>query len=156
MISIPITSNHPIQQIETIYQPQLDISHSLDDATYTKLVQSSTHSGSSTHGKLVQSHIIKTGYTPRLFLHNTLMNMYLKCNEPDLALQLFDEMPERNIVSWNSLISGYTQLGQYVNAKEVFREARIENVNVSKYTYASMLSVCARTGDLELGRLYMG
>ncbi|KAJ0848640.1 putative tetratricopeptide-like helical domain superfamily [Helianthus annuus] len=156
MISIPITSNHPIQQIETIYQPQLDISHSLDDATYTKLVQSSTHSGSSTHGKLVQSHIIKTGYTPRLFLHNTLMNMYLKCNEPDLALQLFDKMPERNIVSWNSLISGYTQLGQYVNAKEVFREARIENVNVSKYTYASMLSVCARTSDLELGKVIHG
>ncbi|KAK9079192.1 hypothetical protein SSX86_000862 [Deinandra increscens subsp. villosa] len=136
--------------------PLLELSNSLDDFTYTKLVQSSTHSRSSTHGKLAHSHMLKTGHTPRLFLHNTLMNMYLKCNEPDLALQLFDEMPERNIVSWNSLISGYTQLGQYVNAKQVFREARIKNVNVSKYTYASMLSVCARTRDLELGKVVHG
>lgn len=155
--------NHPTQKLKT--NPSLLENNlgnfnfncnSLDDVTYTKLVQSSTHSGCSTHGKLVQSHIVKTGHTPRLFLLNTLMNMYLKCNEPDLALQLFDEMPERNIVSWNSLISGYTQLGQYVNAKEVFREARIENVSVSKYTYASMLSVCAQTGDLELGKVMHG
>ncbi|KAI3688080.1 hypothetical protein L1987_81787 [Smallanthus sonchifolius] len=165
MINAPVVFNHPIQEFErnsslleaeseTIHQRKLG--NSLDDATYTKLVQSSTHSGCSAHGKLVQSHILKTGHTPRLFFHNTLMNMYLKCNEPDLALQLFDEMPERNIVSWNSLISGYTQLGQYINAKEVFREARIQNINVSKYTYASMLSICARTGGLELGKVIHG
>ncbi|KAI7735418.1 hypothetical protein M8C21_033019 [Ambrosia artemisiifolia] len=84
------------------------------------------------------------------------MNMYLKCNEPHFALQLFDEMPQRNIVSWNSLISGYAQMGRYINAKQVFLEARMENVNVSKYTYASMLSVCAGTGDLELGKVIHG
>ncbi|XP_076898246.1 pentatricopeptide repeat-containing protein At3g13880-like [Bidens hawaiensis] len=127
----------------------------LDNTTYTKLVQSSTNSQSSTHGKLVQSHIFKTGYTPPLFLNNTLMNMYLKCKEPDNALQVFDEMPERNIVSWNSLISAYTQTGRFVNAKQVFRVARVENC-VSKYTYASMLSVCGRTGDLELGKVVHG
>ncbi|XP_076913139.1 pentatricopeptide repeat-containing protein At3g13880-like [Bidens hawaiensis] len=127
----------------------------LDNTTFTKLIQSSTNSRSPTRGKLVQSHIIKTGYTPPLFLNNTLMNMYLKCKEPDNALQVFDEMPERNIVSWNSLISAYTQTGRFVNAKQVFRVARVENC-VSKYTYASMLSVCARTGDLELGKVVHG
>ncbi|XP_071729408.1 pentatricopeptide repeat-containing protein At3g13880 [Rutidosis leptorrhynchoides] len=131
-------------------------SNLLDDVVYTKLVQSSIQSGCSVHAKLVQSHMVKTGYNPTLFLQNTLLNMYLKCNEPDLALQLFDEMPQRNIVSWNSLISGYTRLGRYINAKEVFCEARISNFEVSKFTYASMLSICAQTDDLKLGKVLHG
>ncbi|KAL4591773.1 hypothetical protein LXL04_004744 [Taraxacum kok-saghyz] len=126
---------------------------SLDDVTYTKLIQSSTQSGCSTHGKLAQLHMVKTGYTPTLFLHNTLLNMYFKCNESDLALQLFDEMPERNVVSWNSLISGYIHLGQYPLAKEAISKARIANINLSKHTYASMLTICSQTGDLELGKV---
>ncbi|KAL8217110.1 hypothetical protein R6Q57_023947 [Mikania cordata] len=157
IINVLRVSNHPIQELERDSSSlERELGNSLDDATYTKLVQSSTHSRCSDHGKLVQSHMVKTGHSPRLFLQNTLMNMYLKCNEPDSALQLFDEMPQRNIVSWNSLISGYTQLGQYIDATEVFREARIENVNISKYTYASMLSICGRTGDLELGKIIHG
>ncbi|KAJ9554877.1 hypothetical protein OSB04_009491 [Centaurea solstitialis] len=139
-----------------IVQPENELGNSLYDATYTKLVQSAIHSGCSVHGKLVQSHMLKTGYNPGLFLHNTLLNMYLKCNEPDLAHQLFDEMPERNVVSWNSLISGYTRLGRYFDAKEVFREARVAEVDVNKFTFASMLSVCAQTGDLELGKAVHG
>ncbi|CAI9289814.1 unnamed protein product [Lactuca saligna] len=133
--------------------PPPELGNSLDDATYTKLILSSTQSGCSAHGKLVQSHMVKTGYNPTLFLHNTLLNMYFKCNESDLALQLFDEMPERNVVSWNSLISGYTQLGQYIFAKEAFIKARTTNVNLSKHTLASLLSICAQTGDLELGKV---
>ncbi|KAD4384320.1 hypothetical protein E3N88_24488 [Mikania micrantha] len=156
-INVPRVSNHPIQEPERDSSSlERELGNSLDDDTYTKLVQSSTHSRCSDHGKLVQSHMVKTGHSPRLFLQNTLMNMYLKCNEPDSALQLFDEMPQRNIVSWNSLISGYTQLGQYTDATEVFRVARIENVNVSKYTYASMLSICGRTSDLKLGKIIHG
>lgn len=40
-----------------------------------------------------------------------LVNMYGKCGHMLSAQHLFDEMPERNVVTWNSLISGY------VNAK---------------------------------------
>ncbi|KVH90642.1 hypothetical protein Ccrd_007343 [Cynara cardunculus var. scolymus] len=136
--------------------PPCELGNSLDDVTYTKLVQSSMHLGCSVHGKLVQSHMVKTGYNPGLFLHNTLLNMYLKCNESDMALQLFDEMAERNVVSWNSLISGYTRLGLYSNAKEIFCKARIANIDINKFTFASMLSICAQTSDLKLGKVVHG
>nr|XP_043613662.1 pentatricopeptide repeat-containing protein At3g13880 [Erigeron canadensis] len=130
--------------------------YSLDNITYIKLVQSSSLSGCSLHGKLVQSHMFKTGYNPGMFLQNTLLNMYLKCNDMDSALQLFEEMPERTVVSWNLLISGYTKLGKYICAKQVFCKARVEKVGLSKFSYASMLSVCAQTGDLELGKVIHG
>ncbi|GKB33712.1 pentatricopeptide repeat-containing protein [Tanacetum coccineum] len=84
------------------------------------------------------------------------MNMYLKSGEFGYAHNLFDEMSERNVVSWNMLISGYAKTGRYEYAKRVFSEARYANVGFSKFTYGSVLSVCGKTGDLELGRVVHG
>ncbi|GKB45566.1 pentatricopeptide repeat-containing protein, partial [Tanacetum coccineum] len=84
------------------------------------------------------------------------MNMYLKSGEFGYAHNLFDEMSERNVVSWNMLISGYAKTGRYEYAKRVFSEARGMNVGFSKFTYGSVLSVCGKTGDLELGRVVHG
>lgn len=82
--------------------------------------------------------------------------MYLKCGHLDLARQLFDEMPERNIVSWNSLICGYTQRGLYTSAVSLFNEARAAKLELNKYAYSSMLSVCSHTEDLGMGRMIHG
>ncbi|GJW10286.1 pentatricopeptide repeat-containing protein [Tanacetum coccineum] len=84
------------------------------------------------------------------------MNMYLKSVEFEYAHKVFDEMSERNVVSWNMLISGYAKTGRYEYAKRVFSEARGMNVGFSKFTYGSVLSVCGKTGDLELGRVVHG
>nr|GEV89776.1 pentatricopeptide repeat-containing protein At3g13880 isoform X1 [Tanacetum cinerariifolium] len=82
--------------------------------------------------------------------------MYLKSGEFEYAHKVFDEMSQRNVVSWNMLISGYAKTGRYEYAKRVFSEARGMNVGFSKFTYGSVLSVCGKTGDLELGRVVHG
>ncbi|KAK2970914.1 hypothetical protein RJ640_007605 [Escallonia rubra] len=120
------------------------------------MFKSSIDSGSSTHGKLAHAHMIKTAFEPSLFLQNTLVNMYCKCGELDLAHQLFDKMPQRNLVSWNSLIAGYTGIGDYQNAVWVFNEARVSRLELNRFAYASILRVCAQTGNLELGRMIHG
>ncbi|KAK9280137.1 hypothetical protein L1049_013824 [Liquidambar formosana] len=129
---------------------------SLDSVTYTKLVQSSARNGSLTHGKLAHAHMIKTCFKPCLFLLNNLLNMYCKGGEMDIAHQLFDKMPKRDVISWNSLISGYTRIGSYGKAMDVFNEARIGGLRLDKFTYASALGVCAQTGELNLGRVIHG
>lgn len=88
----------------------------LDKFAYIKLVQSSVTSGCSIHGKLAHAHIIKTHFNACLFLQNSLINMYERCGHLDLARQMFDEMPERNVVTWNSLICGYTGRGLNTSA----------------------------------------
>ncbi|XP_059630947.1 pentatricopeptide repeat-containing protein At3g13880 [Cornus florida] len=150
------TSSQPSRTPLPKYDQPIQLGLSLDSVTYTRMVQSSSTSGSLIHGKLAHAHMIKTGFNPCRFLQNHLINMYCKCGELDTARHMFDRMPKRNAVSWNSLISGYTQMGLYGKAIHVFNEARMANLKLDKFTYAIMLSVCAQSGYLELGKRIHG
>ncbi|GKV35211.1 hypothetical protein SLEP1_g43513 [Rubroshorea leprosula] len=136
--------------------PHNCLQFSFDSVTYTKLIQHSVKSGSLVHGKLAHARMIKTAFKPCLFLVNNLLNMYCKSGEMGLAHRVFDKIPKRNIISYNSLMSGYTQMGFYEEAINVFAEARMSGLKLDKFTYASGLSVCSQTEDLDLGRMVHG
>jgi pentatricopeptide repeat protein len=80
------------------------------------LSQLSVKSGSPIFGELAHAHMIKSAFKPCLFLLNNLLLFYCKCGDINAARQLFDKMPKRNVISYNSLISGYTQMGFYDKA----------------------------------------
>ncbi|XVE55029.1 hypothetical protein DITRI_Ditri03aG0128300 [Diplodiscus trichospermus] len=128
---------------------------SFDSVTYTKIVQHSTKSAC-LHGKLAHTHIIKSAFRPCLFLLNNLLNMYCKAGEMNVAHRLFDKMSRPNLISYNALISGYTQMGAFEKAIEVFIDARKACLKLDKFTYAGALNVCAQTGNLKLGKIIHG
>nr|VDC77512.1 unnamed protein product [Brassica rapa] len=128
----------------------------LDSKAYTKLVQKSASSGSPLLGKLAHAHMIKSSFKPCLFLLNNLLSMYCKCRDLNLARKVFDVMPERNIITFNSLISGYSQVGFHEHSMKLFLEARDSNLKLDKFTYAGALAFCGERSDLGLGKLLHG
>ncbi|XP_068645317.1 pentatricopeptide repeat-containing protein At3g13880 [Aristolochia californica] len=129
---------------------------SIDSLKYTSLIQSFTKKGSLIGGKLTHAHMIVTSLKSSLFLLNNLLNLYWKCGDMDSATLLFDKMHERNVVSWNSVISGYSQVGHYDMALNLFLAALRTEVRLDKFTYACVLSVCAQSGDLKTGKIIHG
>ena len=81
-----------------------------------------------------------------LFLTNHIVNMYSKCGSLDYARQLFDEMPERNIVSWTALVSGYAQHDRPDGCFKVFREMLVWH-RPTEFAFASVISACGGDGD---------
>lgn len=73
-------------------------------------------------GQRVQAHMIKTQYLPPVYLRNRLIVFYTKCECLDDARMVFDEMPERNVVSWTAMISGYSKRGFADEALTLFVE----------------------------------
>ncbi|XP_070669132.1 pentatricopeptide repeat-containing protein At3g13880-like [Malus domestica] len=65
-------------------------------------------------------------------------------------------MPKRNLISYNSLISGYNEVGLFDKAMGVFKEARMAGLKLDRFTYAGVLSVCGQTCDFELGKMVHG
>ncbi|KAK1371220.1 pentatricopeptide repeat-containing protein, mitochondrial [Heracleum sosnowskyi] len=61
---------------------------------------------------------------------------------------MFDEMPERDVVSWNSMISGYVSNGFGECGLEVFRRMQSEGVRPSGFTFSILVSCveCGRRG----------
>nr|GEW44547.1 hypothetical protein [Tanacetum cinerariifolium] len=72
-----------------------------------------------------------------------------------MANKMFDEMPERNIVSWNAMIAGYSQNNKPKEAIELFNE--MENAEMpmepDKAVWGAVLNACRMHGNLELGKL---
>lgn len=84
-----------------------------------------------------------------------MVNSYLKAGLIDSARSLFDEMPERNVVSWSSMINGCVKCGEYKEALSLFREMQMMKINYVKpneFTMSAVLSACGRLGALEHGK----
>ena len=77
-----------------------------------------------------------------------------KKGEVEAMLQLFREMPDRDLVSWNSVIGGIVRRRRINEALRHFHCMQIENVNPNEVTVVSLLSACAcaQVGALDTGR----
>lgn len=91
--------------------------------------------------------------TERNFYAWSVMIMgYFKKGDVVKAREIFDGMSVRNLVNWNSLISGYAQNGMCEEAYSAFRKMQEQGFEPDEVTVASVLSACAQSGMLDIGR----
>ncbi|CAA7051199.1 unnamed protein product [Microthlaspi erraticum] len=107
-------------------------------------------------GRSVHCLSMKTGYDADVFVGSSLVDMYAKCGDIVHARKVFDEMPERNIVTWSGMMYGYTQIGENEEALWLFKQALLENLDVNDFSFSTVLSACANSTLLELGRQIQG
>ncbi|KAK7320251.1 hypothetical protein VNO77_29563 [Canavalia gladiata] len=94
--------------------------------------------------------IYKTGFTNDVFWCNTLINIYVRVSNMDSAQKLFDEMPQKNLVSWASLISGYAQNGMPDEACVLFKGIISAGLSPNHYAIGSALRACQERGPTKL------
>jgi pentatricopeptide repeat protein len=70
-----------------------------------------------------------------LFFQNALISMYAKCGDLVAARKVFDGMGLRDVVSWNSMISGYPASGKWREAVDLFCRMRAEGAEVNSVTW---------------------
>lgn len=83
--------------------------------------------------------------------YNCLISGYSKSGDVITARKLFDEMTEKTVVSWNSMLSCYAHNGDYLEGFRIFERMQIEECRANEYTVATVLSICAKLGNLEMG-----
>lgn len=103
-------------------------------------------------GKGVHGSVVKLGGSGCVFVASSLVDMYGKCGVVDDARKVFDEMLERNVITWNSMIVSYVQNGLNEEAIKVFCDMREEGVEPTHVTVSSFLSASANLGALEEGK----
>ncbi|ESQ53837.1 hypothetical protein EUTSA_v10027494mg [Eutrema salsugineum] len=104
-----------------------------------------------TLGKCTHARILAFEENPERFLVNNLISMYSKCGSLSYARRVFDKMPERDLVSWNSILAAYAQSSEGVveNIEEgffLFRILRQSVVFTSRMTLAPLLKLCLHSG----------
>ncbi|KAG5516415.1 hypothetical protein RHGRI_037206 [Rhododendron griersonianum] len=101
----------------------------------------------------VHACVICYGFGSDMAVLNSLLDVYGKCGGVKDAWDLFEIMERRDIVSWNSLVSGNALVGNVGEILDLMRRMRIEGVDPDQQTIGSLVSAIARQGDLELGQL---
>ncbi|CAK7331462.1 unnamed protein product [Dovyalis caffra] len=116
-----------------------------------KIVSVCAKSGSLHLGIQVHSTILKLGFTSNVYICSAVVDMYAKCGEISSAQILFDQMPQRTVVTWNSLIVGYMTVNCPKIAIEVFIKMLKAGENVTAFSVSSCLAGCSKLEVRKLG-----
>ncbi|KAK4480836.1 hypothetical protein RD792_011687 [Penstemon davidsonii] len=86
-----------------------------------------------------------------VILGTALIDMYAKCGSVELAREIFDEMREKNVVSWSAMIAAYGYHGEGQKALDLFHMMLERNFVPNKITFVSILYACSHSGLVEEG-----
>ncbi|KAL4186130.1 hypothetical protein AMTRI_Chr09g32230 [Amborella trichopoda] len=109
---------------------------------YSMILQLCIELKSTKQGTLVHDHLLRSGVQSNVHLNTKFIVFYAKSGDLEMAKQVFDGMPERTVVSWTALISGYSQHGFSSDALDLFNLMRIAGVKANQFTYASVVRAC--------------
>ncbi|KAI3826878.1 hypothetical protein L1987_00937 [Smallanthus sonchifolius] len=127
-----------------------------DTFTFPSVINALAGSGKFELVKIVHGHVLDLGFGSDLYIGNALIDMYARFCELDNARQVFDEMPERDVVSWNSLVSGYSAHEAWEEALEMFYRSRTGGVVPDSFMVSSVLPACSGLGVVMEGQMVHG
>ncbi|XP_062097076.1 pentatricopeptide repeat-containing protein At3g62890-like [Humulus lupulus] len=145
-----LKNNFP-KQVFSTYSHMVTQGVPLDISTFHFLIHACCKTLAFQRGTEVHGRVLKSGMGRNKSLNNNLMALYSKCGKLDEVQQVFKKMPHRDMISWNTMISCYVQMGIPGKALNLFREMQVDGVAADDITMISLLSACSKLRDLETG-----
>ncbi|KAL4339195.1 hypothetical protein GQ457_08G028230 [Hibiscus cannabinus] len=115
-----------------------------DFITMLALIQACSNLSSLMPGQVIHGYITKAGLISDIFIQNALIDMYGRSGKLDLAEEVFDEMPLKDLGSWNSLIAAYGINGNGRLALQAFTKLNKSSPHKpNAITFTNILSACS-------------
>lgn len=105
-------------------------------------------------GSEIHSYALRHDCDSEVMVSAALIDMYSKCGFLGLGIRVFESMPRRNIVSFNSVISSLGLYGLPFKAFEMFRELLEEGLKPDESTFSALLCACCHAGLVNDGRIF--
>ncbi|KAK9266928.1 hypothetical protein L1049_027187 [Liquidambar formosana] len=125
-----------------------------NEATLVSVLTACANFGRLDRGKWIHSYIETNRIKPDVLLSTALLTMYTKCGAMDVTRDVFEAMPRRSVVSWNSMIMGYGMHGHGEKALEMFLEMKKRGPMPNDATFVCVLSACTHAGMVLEGWWY--
>lgn len=128
------------------------LGRAMDDSTLSCIVKVCGCLSDRILGNQLHSLCTKFEYGAAVSVGTSLIDMYMKCGSVVDGRKVFDWMPDRNVVTWTSLLTGYTQNGLQDAVLELFFQMQLEGIRPNPFTFASVLASAAARGAGEQGK----
>ncbi|KAF2322610.1 hypothetical protein GH714_022226 [Hevea brasiliensis] len=97
---------------------------------------------------------IRRGLDAEVVVGTAIVVMYSKCGEIDASRKAFNQIPQKNIVTWSAMIAAYGRNGLACEALALFNEMKLHDVKPNALTIVSVLAACSHCGLVEEGLAY--
>ncbi|KAL5995115.1 hypothetical protein ACLOJK_025173 [Asimina triloba] len=124
------------------------------EITFSSILRACASLAAMEQGIQIHGLIAKSMFHNVVAVGNSLIDMYAKCGAIRDAREVFDTMRERDDISWNAMISGYSLHGLGEDALSVFEEMSETDMKPNSITFVSVLSACSNNGWVDRGRSY--
>lgn len=121
-----------------------------DNHTFPFVLKACAYLFSLSEGKQAHALLLKHGFASDVYINNSLIHFYASCGCSESARKVFDKMQERSLVSWNVIIDGLVQMGDFDEALKIFLEMN-KTFEPDGYTLQSVIDACAGLGALSMG-----
>ena len=125
-----------------------------DSITYMSTLKACSAVGAVHHGRSIHDQIIRSGEDRNLIVGNTLVDMYASCGNLNEACKSFERLSSRNAISWNAMISGYSQLGSFKLLKGCLEGMQKDGFKPDGWSFTSILAACSHEGLVNEGHSY--
>ncbi|GJM91933.1 hypothetical protein PR202_ga08356 [Eleusine coracana subsp. coracana] len=125
-----------------------------DVSTLVTVISSFGDEGLLSEGKAVHGYTVRKGFLQEEpSIGNCLLDFYLKCDETSTASMLFSTMPRRDLISWNTMISGYSRnVSLKKEAHSMFKGLLSEDLHCSLTTILAVMPSCSGPEELSFGK----
>ncbi|KAH6833680.1 Pentatricopeptide repeat superfamily protein [Perilla frutescens var. hirtella] len=120
-----------------------------NDVTFIGLIHAITQHSLMQEGLIVHAFCMKSNFLSETSVANSFITMYGKFQLVEDCIKVFEELGDREIVSWNALISAYSLNGMYQKALQVFFAASKE-LTPNPYTFGAVLHAIASSESISL------
>lgn len=150
------TSQTKLQALDAVVR---DLENSIEDGidvdseTLSSLLETCYRLEAIQHGVRIHRLIPANLLRRNAGVSSKLVRLYASCGYVDKAHEVFDQMSRRNkpAFAWNSLISGYAELGLYEDALALYFQMEEEGVDPDRFTFPRVLKACAGVGLIQIG-----
>ena len=101
----------------------------------------------------IHSQVVEYGYAGNTYIGSALIDMYVKCGHMVDAQHIFDFMPIKDCVTWNTLLVGYSN-GSSEQVFGIFERMKKEGISPDDVSFLTILSVCCHLGLVDDGKKY--
>ncbi|KAL4560936.1 hypothetical protein LXL04_033093 [Taraxacum kok-saghyz] len=142
-------NSHIPQNTFSLYNQMLQSSNTHNHFSFNYALKACCLTDSFNKGQEIHAHVIKSGHFSHTYIQNSFIHFYVIQNDIIHAYRVFTTIDHPNVVSWTSIISGFSKCGLEKNAISMFSWMDVDpNAN----TLVSALSACSNIRELKLGK----
>ncbi|CAK9170286.1 unnamed protein product [Ilex paraguariensis] len=135
----------------SLYYEMQDSGVKMDHFTFSIIIRVCTRLASLEHAKQAHAGLVRYGFGLDIVANTALVDFYSKWGRIEDARNVFERMPNKNVISWNALIAGYGNHGRGIEAVELFERMVLQGMVPNHVTFLAVLSACSYSGLSDHG-----